>query len=126
MMPWVLLADLVLVLHLGFILFAVLGGTLALRWPKAALLHLPTALYGVLIEFVGWPCPLTPLENRLREAGGQNGYDTGFIEHYLAPIIYPASFGPPLQIVLGSLALAVNVAIYAWVIRRWRRAGPGS
>lgn len=124
-MPWLFLADTVLVVHLGFILFAVFGGAFVLHRPGAALFHLPTALYAVLIEFVGWPCPLTPLENWLRRAGGQTGYDTGFIEHYLVPVIYPAALGPRMQIVLGTLALGLNVAIYGWVIRR-RRRGDGS
>lgn len=118
------LADVVLVLHLAFILFAVLGGFLALRWPRAMLLHLPAAAYAVLISFVRWYCPLTPLENRLRRAGGQSGYDTGFIEHYLAPIIYPASFGRGMQVLLGTLALGLNVAVYTWIIVRARRRRP--
>ena len=84
------LADLVLVVHLGFVLFVVLGGLLVVRWPWLAWLHVPAAVWGVLIEFMGWICPLTPLENSFRVAGGGAGYSGGFIEHYIRPILYPA------------------------------------
>ena len=85
-----MLADLVVVLHFLFVLFVVFGGLLALRWPKVVYLHLPVAIYGVLIEFVGWECPLTPLEKELRENAGQAGYEGGFVEHYILPVLYPA------------------------------------
>lgn len=114
-------ADLVVVVHFAFIAFVVLGGLLALRWPRVAWVHLPCALYGVLIEWVGWVCPLTPLENTLRDLAGQNGYAEGFVEHYLLPIIYPSGLTPSVQVVLGALVLGINVAIYAVVIRRVKR-----
>jgi hypothetical protein len=81
-------ADVVVVAHLVFILFVVLGGWIALRWPKIAWIHIPAAIWGALIEFAGWICPLTPLENWLREASGETGYKGGFIEHYIVPIVY--------------------------------------
>jgi hypothetical protein len=116
-------ADLVLILHLGFILFAVLGGLLALRRPGWAWVHIPTALWAALIEFAGWICPLTPLENALRRAGGQAGYGEGFVEHYLLPIVYPGGLTREVQLVLGIGVLAINVAVYAVVWRRSRRTG---
>lgn len=116
-----ILADGVLVLHLAFIIFVVLGGLLVLRWPRLAWVHLPTAAYGVLIEFVGWVCPLTPLENRLRELGGQSGYTGGFVEHYLLPIIYPSRLTYGMQVALGVAVLAINALIYLVVIRRRSR-----
>lgn len=115
------LADFVLILHLGFILFVVLGGLLVLRWPKVAWIHIPTAAYGVLIEFIGWICPLTPLENRLRRMGGQAGYEGGFVENYLIPIIYPHSLTHQMQILLGLGVLLINVAVYTAVVKRMRR-----
>ena len=111
-------ADLVVVAHFAFIVFVVLGGLLVLRWPRVAWAHLPCAVYGVLIEWVGWVCPLTPLENSLRRQAGQNGYAEGFVEHYLLPIIYPSGLTPTVQVVLGGLVLVINVGIYAVVIRR--------
>lgn len=117
-----ILADGVLVLHLAFIVFVVLGGLLVLRWPRLAWLHLPTAAYGILIEFVGWICPLTPLENRLRELGGQSGYTGGFVEHYLLPIIYPSRLTYGMQVALGIAVLAINAVIYAVVMRRHSRS----
>jgi hypothetical protein len=118
-----ILADGVLVLHLAFIAFVVLGGLLVLRWPRLVWVHLPVAAYGVLIELVGWVCPLTPIENRLRHLGGQAGYSGGFIEHYLLPLIYPSRFTYGVQVALGVAALAVNALIYAWVIRKNLRRG---
>lgn len=112
------LADLVVIVHGLFIVFAVAGGLLVLRWPRVAWLHLPAAVWGVLIEWSGWICPLTPLENTLRQAAGQAGYSGGFVERYLLPLIYPAGLTPAVQLWLGLVVLVVNVAVYAlW----WRR-----
>lgn len=122
-----LAADLVVLVHLAFVVFVVFGGLLALRWRWVPWLHLPVALYGALIELVGWICPLTPLENRLRRAAGEAGYAGGFVEHYLLPVLYPAALTPTVQVVLGLLVVAVNVTVYALVWRRWRpRTGPGA
>jgi hypothetical protein len=116
------LADAVLVLHLAFILFVVLGGLLVLRRPKLAWLHLPAVAWGALIEFAGWICPLTPLENRLRARGGEAGYSGGFIEHYLTALIYPGGLTRNFQLLLGALVIAINVAVYwkLWCARARR------
>ncbi len=114
-------ADAVLLLHLGFILFVLLGGLLALRWRRAPLLHLPAVAWGVYIELSGGLCPLTPLENRLRIAAGEAGYTGGFIEHYLLTLIYPAGLTPQIQYVLAAVVVGVNGLAYAWVWRRRRR-----
>jgi len=115
------LADLVLVVHLAFVLFVVLGGLLVLRWPRLAWLHVPAAIWGVLIEYTGWICPLTPLENSFRMRGGEAGYSGGFIEHYIQPLLYPAGLTRSTQVVLGSLALVLNLTAYAIVVSRMRR-----
>ncbi len=117
------LADLVLVVHLAFVLFVVLGGLLVLRWPWVALLHIPAAIWGVLIEYSGWICPLTPLENSFRRSGGELGYSGGFIQHYIQPLLYPAGLTRGTQIVLGSLALLVNLAAYGVLIAGRKRVG---
>lgn len=117
-----ILADLVVGLHLVFVVFVVAGGLLVLRWPKVAYLHIPAALWGAAIEFAGWVCPLTPLENSLRRQAGESGYSTGFIEHYLLPILYPSALTRDIQLLLGVLVIGVNVAIYGYVFRR--RSGP--
>ena len=119
-MLWRLLADLLVAFHLCFVLFVVLGGLLALRWPRAAWLHLPAALWGAGIEFVHGICPLTPLENHLRRLGGQAGYTGDFVEHYLMPVLYPAGLTPGIQLGLGAFVVALNVAVYGVVVRRWR------
>jgi hypothetical protein len=118
------LADLVLVVHLAFVLFVVLGGLLVLRWPRLAWLHVPAAVWGVLIEYTGWICPLTPLENSLRERGGGAGYSGGFLEHYIQPVLYPAGLTRGTQIVLGSLALLVNLTAYGVVLAKRGRFRP--
>jgi len=115
------LADLVAVLHFTFVLFVVLGGLLVLRWPKLAYVHLPVATYGALIELVGWICPLTPLEKRLREGSGLEGYEGGFVEHYVLPMLYPTGLTRGVQLVLGALVIGINLAIYGFIIKRRRR-----
>ena len=113
-------ADAVLVIHFGFILFVLLGGVLAWKWPWMPWLQLPAALWGAMIEFSGGICPLTPLENRLRQAAGEDGYPGSFIERYLLPVIYPADLTRELQVLLGLLVLAVNLAVYGmlWIRRK--------
>ncbi|MDD5641881.1 MAG: DUF2784 domain-containing protein [Syntrophales bacterium] len=117
-MGYLALANLVLMLHLAFVLFVVLGGFLVRKWRSLAWLHVPAFLWGALIELAGWICPLTPLENWLREQGGGDIYRTGFIEHYLLPLLYPATLTRSLQIFLGLLVLVVNLGLYGWIFRR--------
>ncbi|CAN5303541.1 DUF2784 domain-containing protein [soil metagenome] len=121
-----ILADAVVVLHLGFVAFVVLGGLLVLRWPRLAWLHLPCAAWGALIEFADWVCPLTPLENRLRALGGEAGYAGGFVEEYLLGVLYPSGLTRGVQIALGIGVLAINLAVYGVLIRRLRRRRGGS
>jgi hypothetical protein len=114
-------ADAVVVLHLAFIVFVVLGGLLVLRWPRAAWFHLPAAVWGAAIEFGGWLCPLTPLENRLRATGGRSAYAEGFVEHYIVPLVYPAQLSRSLQLALGVAVILINLAVYGLAISRRSR-----
>jgi len=116
-----LVANAVVVFHALFILFVVLGGFIAWRWRWVAALHIPCALWGMLIEYRGWICPLTPLENTLRERAGQQGYSGGFVEHYLLPAIYPSGLTPRIQAVLGTAVLVINAVAYTLLIRRLTR-----
>jgi hypothetical protein len=118
------LADAVLVVHAAFVVFAILGGLLALRWRWIPWLHLPAVAWGAVVELTGWPCPLTPLENSLRSAGGGAGYTGGFIEHYVHPLLYSTSLGRADQIVLGVGLILVNLAIYGIVLGRGLRGKP--
>src|SRR5712691_6749763 len=96
----------------------VLGGFLAWRWRWVVWLHVPCALWGVAIEYAGWICPLTPLENALRARAGLEGYRGGFVEHYVIPALYPAGLARPTQVVLGTLVLVVNLVAYDMLLRR--------
>ena len=122
-MIYSLLADLAVLLHFSFVLFVVLGGFLVLRRSRYIWLHLPAAVWGALIEFQGWICPLTHLENRWRRAAGERGYEGGFIEHYLMPVLYPDGLTQNVQMVLGLLVIAINVAIYVGVFVKRKRVG---
>jgi len=119
-----LAADAVLVIHLAFIVFVLAGGVLVLRRGIWAAFHLPAVAWGAFAELSATVCPLTPLENSLRRSAGAAGYDGGFIEHYLVPLIYPSGLTPRVQVVLGLIVLAANVPLYAlaWLKRRMTRA----
>jgi len=114
------LADLLVVLHLGFIVFAAIGGLLSLRVRWAPWIHLPAVAWAVIVAAMGWICPLTPLENALRRGAGADGYSGGFIDHYVVPIVYPDGLTRELQIGLGLGLFALNLAIYALVWWRSR------
>ncbi len=121
-MIYLVMADVVLILHFTFILFVILGAVLVLRWRRLAWIHIPCAVWGAWIEFQGSICPLTPLENRLRRLGGEAGYSGGFIEHYVVPLIYPSGLTRRTQIQLGLVVVAINIAVYGLIYwRRWRR-----
>ncbi|TBW56404.1 DUF2784 domain-containing protein [Marinobacter halodurans] len=122
-MIWRLAADAVLVLHLLFILFAVLGG-LSIRWRRWLLwLHLPALVWAALVMLNGWLCPLTPLEIELRHWAGESGYSGSFIAHYLLPLIYPPGLTRGVQIALGAGVLLLNLLVYGWLIRRRKTTG---
>ena len=125
-MTYGLLADLVLVAHLAFLLFVVLGGLFLIRWPRVAWIHVPCAIWGVFIEFAGIICPVTTLENTLRHRGGETGFAGGFIEHYITAALYPAGLTRGVQVALGAFAVAVNVVVYWRVLARRAASRPKS
>ena len=111
------LATTVAIVHLGFILFVVLGGVLVLRWPRVAWLHIPAAILGALIEFAGWYCPLTDLENYFLRKAGRAGYTEGFVAHYLVAVIYPSGLTRGFEIAIGVFVVAVNAIVYVRLMR---------
>ena len=117
-------ADIVLVVHFGFVLFVVAGALVVVRYPIVALLHVPAATWGAFVELSGRICPLTTAENYFRRAAGESGYTESFIEHYIVPIIYPAGLTRTTQYWLAAIVVAVNVALYTWIIIRRRKARP--
>lgn len=113
-------ADALLIVHLLFILFVILGGLLVMRWRGVIYPHLTAVIWGVLVEFNHWICPLTPWENALRHAAGEVSYQSSFIEHYIIPLIYPANLDNETQLILGSSVILINLVIYSlllWKIR---------
>lgn len=116
-----LLADVTMILHLLFIVFALFGAFLIVRRRWLIWLHLPAALWAMGIEFAGGICPLTPLENWLRLQGGAAVYTETFVQHYIGALIYPGGLTPAIQLGLGVAVIAINVAIYAWVLVQSRR-----
>ena len=117
MLYW-LAADIVLIIHLGFVIYVVCGGFFILRWRWTLFLHLPAVIWAALLEFNSWICPLTPLEQWLRVAGGQRGYSGGFIEHYLLSLLYPDGLTPDIQTMLGVFVVIVNGAVYLFCVYR--------
>jgi len=117
-----LVADALVVIHLGFIVFVVAGGFAALRWPRIAWLHLPAVAWAIVVEATATICPLTPIENHWRRQAGDAGYPGGFVEHYLIPIVYPAGLTPRGQLALAFAVAAINLVVYVIVLRR-RRTG---
>jgi len=122
-MSWALAADAVLVLHLAFIVFASAGALLVVRWPRVAWLHLPALAWATWIVATHGLCPLTPLENALRERAGAQGYAGGFIDHYLMPLIYPPGLTPAVQNGLALALVACNTLLYGWALFRRLRRG---
>ena len=115
------LADVVVLIHGAFVLFVVFGALLVIAWPRVAWIHVPCAVWGVLIEFAGWICPLTPIENALRQRAGEAGYTGGFVEHYILHAIYPNELTRQTQWVLGAFVAIINTAAYAYILARRRR-----
>ena len=110
-----MIADLILLLHMAFVLFAVFGGLLAVRWRRVMWIHLVAVAWAAMVEFFGWICPLTPLENWLR--GQAEGYHSDFIARTILPLLYPEGLTREAQIALGIFVVLVNLAIYGWVLR---------
>ncbi len=117
----VITADLVVALHFAFVVFATLGGLLVMRWPPVAWAHVPAALWAAYVEFSGTICPLTPLENRLRAAGGLATYEGDFIDRYVMPLLYPVGLTRDTQLWLGIALVGINVAAYWFAFGRARR-----
>jgi hypothetical protein len=118
-----LLADLIVLVHVAFVVFAVLGGLLAARWRRVVWIHPLAVFWAAIVEFFGWVCPLTPLENWFRRRAGEAGYPSDFIAHYILPVLYPDELTREAQIVLGAFVLLINLIIYGWVFRAKVRTG---
>lgn len=116
-MSYRVLADFVLILHLCFVIFVVFGGLLVARHRFIVWFHLPAVIWGVLIEFFMWKCPLTTLENLFRQLGGEAGYADGFIDYFISTILY-TSISPQIRLLLGFMLAAFNLIVYLYAFRR--------
>ena len=128
MSPFALLASVVVAAHLTFVVFATLGGVLALRWPRIAWIHLPAATWAAFVEFSGRICPLTPLENALRQRAGLDYYSGDFVANYIFPVLYPEGLTRDAQVAIGGFVVAMNAVAYGFVVRasvERRRAAAG-
>jgi len=114
-------AQVVLLLHFAFVLFVVFGGLLVLRYPRVAWWHLPMFVWGSVVNLAGWVCPLTPLENYFLRLAGQAGYTGGFVERYIAPVIYPGGMTREIALVAGVSLPAWNLLVYGFILWRRRR-----
>jgi len=117
-MIYPILANIILAGHLIFILFVVFGSLLVFYKPWVLWLHIPAAVYGILIEFSGWTCPLTPLENHVRALAEQSGYAKSFVQHYLLRTIYPDLLTRQDQIIIGCILLILNLFVYLLIFRK--------
>ena len=111
-----ILADLVLVAHLGFIAFVAVGSLLVPKWPRLLWPHVAVVAWAAAIVTVGFSCPLTPLEKHLRERAGHSSYDGGFVDHYIDGVVYPGRFTALARLLVGVLI----VAGYALLLARSR------
>ena len=120
-MPYGILADIVVLSHLFFVLFALFGAVLIIWWRWVIWLHPPAVFWAIWTELTGRICPLTPLENWLRNRGGQGGYRGDFVEYYLMPVLYPVGLTRHIQILLGILVIIINTALYGYILFQHRR-----
>ena len=114
-------ADLLVLIHLAFIVFVIMGSVAVLRWPWFVLLHIPAVIWGAVVMINGWLCPLSPWENSLRQSAGQEGYSGGFIEYYIIPLIYPMELTRDVQVLAGIIVVVINLCLYCFVIYRLMR-----
>jgi hypothetical protein len=113
------MADAVVVVHFGFILFVAVGGLLAWWWPRLVWLHGPVVAWGIGIVVLGFDCPLTPLEKHFRRLGAEDGYEGGFVDRYVEDVIYPQEYTPLLR----ALAAVAIITGWAGVVVHRRRRG---
>lgn len=120
-MGYRLAADTMMIAHLLYIIFVVVGGLIAFRARWILWLHVPAVAWAIYVQFVGRLCPLTTWEVGLRQRAGEAGFEGGFIEHYLVPLIYPANMPAALPLLLGTAVIVINATLYGWLIVQTRR-----
>ena len=113
-----LLSDFIVIIHLAFIIFVAAGALLVMKWNRLAFIHIPAVIWGAIVEYTGWICPLTPWENHFRRLAGDSAYQGDFTGNYILPVIYPGELTRNIQIILGSIVIIINMIIYGIIIYR--------
>jgi hypothetical protein len=112
------LAEAVLIVHLGFILWVMFGALVTRARPWLAAAHVASVVYGIVAELGPWPCPLTLAENFFEARGGLEPYKGPFLLHYLDAVVYP-NLPFRLLIACGVGVCALNLLIYGLRLRRY-------
>lgn len=112
-------AAVLVVLHLAFLAYMVVGGFLALRrfawiWPSVGV-----TVYSIYVTLTDFTCPVTTLEKWLLEVGGRTPYEGSFTAHYLRGTLYPAEY----ETAIWLTAMGLAVTSYVWAVGRRVRAG---
>ena len=116
-----IIASILVLIHGLFILYVLFGAFLNFKWPKMIWIHLPMVIWGALVEYMHWICPLTPLENYFRQKARTGVYEGDFIDQYIIPLIYPENLTPQFQVVFGSLVIVLNLIVYGFFWYHIRR-----
>ena len=114
-------ANLILIIHLIFILFVVFGALLFFASKKIIFIHIPAIIWGSYIELTNSICPLTYLENWLLQKANLKTYSEGFIQNYLVPIVYPVNLNTDIQIFLGITLIVINIVIYGFIFIKLKK-----
>jgi hypothetical protein len=117
-MIWRVLADVVMVVHAALLLFFMIGGFLAWRWPRLIWVHLGIVLWNVVIVLVDFGCPVTATEKYFRRLGGESVYSAGYIHHYLEGRLWPEGATPVAEKVGFVLVLISYAGFFVLQHRR--------
>ncbi len=121
-MGYRLASDAMMIAHLLYIIFVVVGGLAAFRARWVLWLHVPAVSWAIYVQYWGRLCPLTTWEQELRNRAGEAGYEEGFVDHYLMPLIYPGDIPAAMHLVLGTAVILINALIYGRLIAVARRS----
>jgi hypothetical protein len=118
---FIIVVAVVVVAHFAFIGYLVVGGLVALRWPRTIFLHILAVVWGVGSLSLHLQCPLTDLERWARARAGMAPLPSdGFIAHYITGVLYPADAVGVVEAVVFTVVI-VSWALLAYAVVRGRR-----